>query len=81
MYGLGGGFANPIIECYSGQPYNNANYVVAARFAADLSATSLNSYALRGAQITDLCLTPYITTLVTGMYRECTALTNIVIPD
>ena len=80
---LGTGFRTPILECYNVEDPElpDCRYITSVRFAPVVSALNLGMYALRGASLTDLCLTQYIHTIQFGCYDSCKHLNvNIVIP-
>ena len=70
-YYLGGG--------YTMQAVDPACCITDVEFAWDLTTT--NDYAFRGAKISDLRLTPYMTKIAPSAFEECTLIQKLTIPN
>lgn len=70
---FGAGYRYPFLACYNPEEpvLPDCHYITNVIFAPVVSHQNLDQYVLRGASITDLCLTPYINTLQLGCYEKC----------
>lgn len=66
-YALGGNYSNQAVD--------PAYYITDIEFAWDITTT--RDYAFKGAQITELRLTPYMTTIATAAFAACKKLEEV----
>jgi hypothetical protein len=76
IYGTPHGYA--LGGSYSSQAVDPAYYVTDIEFAWDITTT--RDYAFKGAQITELRFTPYMTTIATAAFAACKKLEEVKLP-